>query len=411
MRSPSREETIRGSSESLGNPEVLNDEVDPEDHPILTIPEDGEATASANLQAMYPLHDRRADPSVLVHVHSNPATGPSSATSSRHDLSLQGPVENQQSNLPIHSRPFYQQLSPLESPALSRQSSARSIVDFADSHALPGDAPAGPSVQFDLEHSSLHHSSANTERSQSRGRTITSATPQTITTSPGAGGSRSASASRHRFSFAAGLGAVSHMLREVGHEVKDVVNTGLHSPLSDRPNHSRTGSGSGFAATGTGSSIFGGLTPGRGGSRSRTDGRNGSRDAPRAESAQGRASILSPRDESFVRGSGRGGVGNLVSHTSAAERPDGSASRSRTRRESPAPITHGDGTRRRTLARDGGPELESQDHGELVERRGRDTTINPLGDRDEDIGKKRDSYKEFRKGKFRIRFIGSIVGD
>lgn len=341
--------------------------IDEEDHPISVIPEDPDPVEHAHLQS-------------TVNVRSNPTTGPPSAASSVNNIDLthvQSSLSSSEhsgdvvstldatrslpnvdmSRIPSHSYSNHSQ-RPSLAPLSRQTSSQRSST-----------SPATTTRPLPVSTNSLDRQSSPTTSSNSvhinRARTASGA--------PGDQSPSRGSGRHNRFSFS----AVTHILREVSQDMRDAVGIG-----SSHHNAGTSGSERGRDR--------------RSRSRAPETPRNLSRVGSRADDVPaaplsptttlgGGNQPWTPASEGFVRAYGRGGAGSL----------DRDHTRSRTRGEGRHPAD------RESRERYVYPEEEDG-------RRGRDATVNPLGDAAPatpvEPKAKHASWKEFSRGEPSLQF-------
>lgn len=333
--------------------------IDEEDHPISVIPEDPDPVEQGHLLP-------------TVNVRSNPTTGPPSAASSVNNMDL--------AHLQSSSSSFEQRTDPTSPLDATRSLPTLPNVDMfripSHNHSNHSQRPSlvPLSRQTSSQRSStspapttrpLPPSSSSLDR-QSSPTSSNSVHINRARTASGAPGDQSPSRGRHnRFSFS----AVSHILREVSQDMRDAVGMGSHHGGGSERGRER-----------------------RSRSRAETP-RNLSRVGSRADDVtvpptplsptstlgQGASGPWTPAGDGFVRAYGRGGAGSL----------DRDHTRSRTRGEGRHPA-------------DRSRERYAGDQEEEDGRRGRDATVNPLGDAapatPTESKAKHASWKEFSRG-------------
>lgn len=345
------------------DPAVLDPDgagVDPDDHPMSVIPEDPDPAE----------HETTTQGHSIVDVRSTPNTRPASTASSLNHLELHrwhsssSSIDHSGGELPSPAFAATTSSLPIQSGAVlspvptrisrpttgenSRQQSSR--ASSPSQPPTPSETPLPTATGTARDRRSMSPAVA---LANSRARRASAGPSGAAAGSPmGRGGSRDHSPSRersghttnHRFS----LSAVTHMLREVSQEVRDAVGG------SSRERRSRS------RATERPSAIL---------SHSRAPSFIDDRPSPGASTSG-----------AFARGYGRGGLGSQ----------ERNSRRSRTRDHEQDRNEHSRARRR-----------DVDDDDELVGRRGRDVTVNPIGDayHSESASKvSTDGWKEFRKG-------------
>lgn len=364
-------------------------DLDAEDHPMPAIPEDL-SIESLSEPSTPPM---AAGPSgATVDVRSTPSTQPPSAVDSLDSLELHhwssppssighvGAMASQDANATTVSLPALLgttgSLYAHASAPVQVSANARSSLTVTQQNSIRGSSSFGPA--------SPSLTPPSTPQMTRRGPSATPSTdnqqmlsPNSSLQNPPAIRTHSAnrserSSSRHGHGSRFSLGSMTQILREVSQDVRDAVGIGHHS----------------HATSSRGRRSSSRASQGRGETRGLTTPLSLNRPVSLPEDQEPiMASPLSPHSEGFVRGYGHGGAGS----------GDREGTRSLTR------DSEWDGGRRRRRPSHGflSRMFDGDDDGS-ERRRGRDVTVNPLGDAshfDSEVPPKNEGWKEFRKGK------------
>lgn len=377
-----------------GGSRVLAPEAGVEDHLMPVIPEDPPTVPRS------PAPDVAAAPGgATVDVFSTPSTQPPSAAGSLDSLDLRRWPSTSSStgrsvaepsrgvnettlSLPtplgtggaLHAT--IQASTNTQSPLTVTQQNSISIVSSpsTNSNSQRHIIPASP----------FPHQSASARRSLSNTSTERAVDNYRITRTHDVnvnGGDRSPSRGRHGHNSRFSLSSVTSILREVSQDVRDAVGLGQNNYAT---------SSSGSRGRRSGSRTSQGREP-RG--PAATSSLNRVSPLPEAQGPLSTVTTppLDPHPESFMRNYGRGGVGS----------GDREGTRSRTR------DSESEGGHPRPSQGFLSRMLDGEDDDESEGRRGRDVTVNPLGDAshfDSEVPPKNEGWKEFRKGKGYLYF-------